>query len=100
MVRKSVLRNVKIIKELQRINGVVGSIQGNLENVAIGLGKKNEYAAHLLMQASELKMIRDLNLTIIALMTGEDVELEHEREILEKKAKIYLDASLRSLAEA
>jgi hypothetical protein len=100
MVLSAKMKNMHIIKELLEINRNLGSIQGNVENAALGLGKKNEYAAHLLRQASEIRFIIKINEQMIRLITGEDVELEKERKALEIDAEKFCINALKTLAEA
>jgi hypothetical protein len=120
MVLSAEKKNVAIIKELEALRGELAEVEANITNYAIEIRQTynifakyvkdpkligetevlSKYPPYLSKRVSELRKVGEILYRIIALLRGEDIELEKERETLEADAKKYHQMLLKSLAEA
>ncbi len=100
MVLSAERKNQMIIKELEHFNGLLSEHQGNIEQ-AINAVKARfpSYAKTLATAAAEIRAAVAMNAKIIAVLGGEDRELERERRQLLADARRYGAEIIARIAE-
>lgn len=99
MVLSSEKRNKLVIRELEEMVRYLKDVDGNLANDIIGQNKGQNRLKDIAKRVSEIRVVWQMLDKIIAVLRGEDRELEKERQILLKDAKEYHLGFLKSLAE-
>ncbi len=89
MVRSSEKRNQMIIAELTHFARLLAGNQGDIEQAIAHLPMQNPYRKTLATAAAEIRAAVAMNERIIAVLGGENRELEKERKELLRDANRY-----------